>query len=173
RRRPWRPRPPAPARPRSSRHRTPPPLRPISYAAGTASFRPPLAECLEAEDGAGHADVEGLGPTGHGDADGAVEEEAVGEAGGLVAEDEGGGEGPVDGGVVVAVTDDGAEAAEAGPAEGVEDVVRGPADGQRDVEEGPGRRPDGLRVVGVDGAAAADDGPGAGGVGGSQDGAGV
>ncbi len=65
---------------------------------------PALAEGLEADDRAGDADVERLGPPGHRDAQGAGEgagEPRV-EPGGLVAQEHRRGHGPVDGRVVLA-----------------------------------------------------------------------
>src|SRR5271165_3029516 len=77
---------------------------------------PALAECLEADHRAGDADVERLGPSGHGDGQrsGELPAESAIEPGGLVAHEERRRHGPVQVGVVLAVPHDGGESAEPG-----------------------------------------------------------
>ena len=72
---------------------------------------PALARGFEAEDGARHADVERLGPSLHGDGEGPIEPAAEGriEAGGLVAQEHGGGDGPVQRRVVLTLVHDGGQ----------------------------------------------------------------
>ena len=77
---------------------------PVGDATCPGTTAPALSGRLEADDGAGHADVERLGPPLHGDGDRAVERGAqVGiEPRRLVAEEQRRGHGPVEVGVVLA-----------------------------------------------------------------------
>ena len=94
---------------------------------GTAA--PALPEGLEADHGAGHADVERFGLPRHRDGQGAREctDQLGGEPGGLVAQEEGRRRGPVESGVVLAVAHHRGEGAEAGGGQLGRQLRPGPA----------------------------------------------
>ena len=114
---------------------------------------PALAERLEADHRAGHADVERLRPPGHGDGERPGQLAAQGgiEPGGLVAQEERRRHGPVEVGVVLAVPHDGGEGPEAGRRELGGQRGRIVPHGEGDVEQRSRRGPHGLGVVRVDG----------------------
>ncbi len=140
---------------------------------GTAA--PALPEGLEADHGTGHADVERFGPPRHRDAQGAREGtgQIGGEPGGLVAQEQGRGRGPVETGIVLAVPHHRGERAEAGRRPARRPAPRVVPHGQGHVEERAGRGAHRLGVVGVDGVAGEDDQGGPRGVGRPQHGAGI
>ena len=137
--------------------------------------RPPLAKCLEAEDGGRDAHVQGLRPPHHRDAHPGVEGggQAVSDTGGLVAQHHRHPAGPIEPGVDLAVAHHRAHGGEPEAVEGTRHLGCVPTHHDRRVEDRTGRSTDRLGVGGVDRPVAAHHGVHPRGVRGPDDGAGV